>query len=326
MKNPLITVIIPVYNVEKYLPECLDSVLAQTYQNLEIIVVNDGSTDSSGEICEYYAKKDSRIRLIVQKNAGLSAARNAALDVAQGEYIICVDSDDYVTEDYIFYLYNLLKKSNADLSICLAQEFFNDDNKVVIERGEAENIQIYDSITALKKFLLQEGILPSAWGKLYKKELFQSVRYPIGLYYEDLGTLYKILLSCKKVVCSKQKKYYYRQHRSSIMNSSFSEKKLDRIRIAEQMRKDICSVYPEAKEWVYVRCFIANIQVLRELPIKNNCGYKTNIADNIKKYRKYTLFCSEAKKSTRFMALISYFGINVLQIAGCFYTLAFKRI
>lgn len=325
--KPLISVIIPVYNVQEYLSECLESVRKQTYENLEIFLVDDGSKDSSGAMCDQYALEDSRIKVIHKENGGLSSARNAALDVATGEYITFVDSDDYLADDYVEYLYDLLKSNNADLSICHMTEFYDDEAKKKDSKQEESQISVMSSDQALKRFLLQKNLFASAWCKLYKRELFAETRYPIGYYYEDMAIIHKIFLDSDKIVWSNQKKYFYRQRRNSIMNEKFNRKKLHRIEIAEQMKEEILTVKPELKSAVYVRCFIANIQTLRELPDKKEYSvYKAEINENIKKYRRETVTNIEAKASTRCMALVSYLGIRVLKFAGSLYSMVFKRL
>lgn len=326
--KPLISLIIPVYNVEKYLSKCLETVLGQTYRNLEIILVDDGSEDQSGKLCDEYAGQDARIQVIHKKNGGLSSARNAGLESATGEYIVFVDSDDFLDENYVSYLYEVLIKTGADMSICQMTEFCNGKSEEKICNGE-EQIEILTPEAALKRFLLQKNLFASAWCKMYKKELFSDVRYPVGYIYEDMAVIHLLFLKSEKIVWSNQKLYYYRQHHSSIMNCGFNLHKLDRIEIAERLKKDVMSTGPDGnmQNALQVRCFIANIQTLRELPNKKKYRqYRDQIERNIKDYRKITLLCKEAKASTRLMAMISYMGIYVLKMAGNLYSLVFKKI
>lgn len=178
MENQLISIIVPVYNVEEYLKQCLDSILEQTFSNYEVILVNDGSTDSSGLICQEYADKDARIRYFEKENGGLSDARNYGIEQTQGEYLTFVDSDDWVTETYIEELYSKLQYYNADISICNYFRF-QDSNvtfyKHVFEPYEKE----YDSKYLLEHYFeIEDGdfFLTTAWGKLYKKSLFEELR------------------------------------------------------------------------------------------------------------------------------------------------------
>lgn len=161
MNNPLITVIIPCYKVEQYLPKCINSVLTQTYTNLEIILVDDGSPDNCGNICDNYAQKDSRIKVIHKTNGGLSDARNKGIDIAHGEYITFIDSDDYVSNDYIEVLYNLLKENNAQMSICLPY-CISEMNETIIRINNKNKKIIFNSEEALISMFYQKDFDTSA--------------------------------------------------------------------------------------------------------------------------------------------------------------------
>lgn len=222
MKEEKVSIIIPIYKVEKYLPRCVNSVLNQEYNNLEIILVDDGSPDRCGEICDNYAYIDSRIKIIHKKNGGLSDARNAGLEIATGEYISFLDSDDWIHEKYIQTLYYLLKKYNSDISVC---NFMRTDDENVKLDFIKENIYEYTSIEALEqlcgKFYVQ---LVISWGKLYKKSLFKTIRFPYGKIHEDEFTTYKLLYSAKKIVLTEQPLLYYWQREDSIMGEGFKLK------------------------------------------------------------------------------------------------------
>ena len=182
MNYYLISVIVPIYKVEKYLHKCIDSILAQTYTNLEIILVDDGSPDNCGKICDEYAAKDSRIKVIHQPNGGLSAARNAGLDIATGDYIGFVDSDDYIAPDMYEKLYNALVKNDADMAICDYQRFGN-------ELPYDEMSLTTEVITGLQAMEKQNTVINCsfvvAWSKLYKSFIFSNVRFPVGKINED---------------------------------------------------------------------------------------------------------------------------------------------
>ena len=171
-----VSVIVPVYNVEKYLKQCLDSIVDQTLEDLEIVLVDDGSVDSSGTICDEYAKKDSRIEVIHKANGGLSDARNVGISKAKGRYIGFVDSDDYIKEDMYEILLNLIKKYDADVSICNLYDVI-DGNECI--RNKENGIREYSRLDILKEVLLDKNIQSYAWNKLYEKELFDEIKYPI---------------------------------------------------------------------------------------------------------------------------------------------------
>ena len=215
----LITVIIPVYKVENYIDKCVESVLAQSYENLEIILVDDGSPDSCGEICDSYALKDSRIHVIHKENGGLSSARNAALDVMKGQWVMCVDSDDYVHTDIVKDLYDAAKRYDADISVC--SHYQERGDKLSITERIYDNEAVYGSMEALKKLVEDEEIKNYAWGKLYRAELFDGVRYPDGRNYEDIATTYYLFDKAKKIVKIPDYLYYYLIRDDSIsFNSS----------------------------------------------------------------------------------------------------------
>lgn len=221
----LISIIVPIYNVEQYLGECVDSILSQTYKNLEIILVDDGSPDNCGAICDEYAKKDKRIRVIHKENGGLSSARNAGLDVATGEYISFIDSDDYVSEKFIEVLYNLCKKNSADISEC---DFIKFDDKVEVIESDIK-VEKHSSIEMQKNIYSSECVKTVVvWNKLYKRYIYEKLRFPEGKINEDEFTTYKAFDStAKDIVVTNEPLYYYRYNENSIMGRKFNVKRLD---------------------------------------------------------------------------------------------------
>lgn len=224
MGNDLISIIIPVYKVEEYLEKCIESVLKQTYTNLQIILVDDGSPDNCGKICDEYAKKDSRIEVIHKVNGGLSDARNVGIAKAKGKYIGFVDSDDYIKEDMYEILINLIKEYDADVSICNLYDVI--DGKEYIRNNE-NGIQEYSRLEILKEVLLDENIQSYAWNKLYKKELFDEIKYPIGKKYEDIGTTFYVFEKCNKIVVTSKPEYYYLKRSDSLVNNVTESTVLD---------------------------------------------------------------------------------------------------
>lgn len=228
-KKVKVSIIVPVYNVEKYLEKCIDSILNQTFHEFELILVDDGSNDLSGEICEKYKKNDFRIRVIHKKNGGLSSARNSGLSIAKGEYISFIDSDDYIDKDMISILYNNIIKNEADISICDYYEVYSNEKK--IERVNCDNVEVVMNNTeALNKIYEEKGWLyVVAWNKLYKKELFENIKFMEGKIHEDEIIAHELLYNAKRIVYTNKKLYYYLQRKDSIMGESFNIKKLDII-------------------------------------------------------------------------------------------------
>ena len=209
MTTPLVSVIVPIYKVEKYLCACVDSILAQTYQNIEIILVDDGSPDNCPKICDDYAQKDSRIRVIHKQNGGLSDARNVGMENANGDYFCFVDSDDFVSPQMVEFLIKPLI-DNPELKLSVAQHIqFNDGEPQQIPKYQTVNYKIISS----KEYFLSV-FQYSAWSKIYKKELFNDVKFPLKRYYEDMFTTYKLVVKPEKLARLDCKLYYYRQMRA----------------------------------------------------------------------------------------------------------------
>ncbi len=235
--NPLISVIVPIYKVEEFLPTCLDSILAQTYKNLEIILVDDGSPDNCGMICDEYAKKDSRIIVIHKENGGLSDARNAGLDICTGDYISFVDSDDYVDKSFIESLYCNLSESKADLAVC----FFRYVRPGEVLRRKTTHRHGVTNFTGndLLNKLYDPSWIPAnvvSWNKLYKRFIWDNLRFPVGKLNEDEYVIVDIYNRAKVVAVSNAKLYFYRLRDNSIM-SNFSVHKFHNTIYLLSLRK-----------------------------------------------------------------------------------------
>jgi glycosyltransferase involved in cell wall biosynthesis len=246
MEKPLISIIIPVYKVEKYLEKCIKSVLDQTYKNLQIILVDDGSPDNCGKICDNYVKIDNRIEVIHKENGGLSDARNVGLKKARGKYIGFVDSDDYVSNGMFENMYNTLVNNNADVSICNFYTVI--DNKNIIKNVD-NGIEIYNKLEILKEILLDKKIQSYAWNKLYKRELFKDIEYPVGKKYEDIGTTFYILEKCNKIAVSGSPEYYYITRGDSIVNNNTEGTVIDYISLISDRYDYIDKKYKELKKY-----------------------------------------------------------------------------
>lgn len=249
--NSLISIIVPVYNVKSFITVCIESIACQTYRNLEIILIDDGSTDNSGDICDEYALKDSRIKVIHKKNGGLSDARNVGIDLAQGDYIAFIDSDDFIYPEYFEYLYEMISKNNADMSSCQPVLVDENGNTMSTPIAGKDYIKIITGQeNCMEEYVIGNKINTTAWGNLYKTSLFKEsgIRYPFGKYHEDVFTTYRIIDLCEKIVIGNRKLYAYRQRGGSIINSGFSEKHLDGIYGSIQRFEFISSKYPRLKQ------------------------------------------------------------------------------
>lgn len=218
-----VSIIVPIYNVEDFLDKCMESILGQTYKNIEIILVDDGSTDSSGKIADKYAEKDSRIKVYHKKNGGLPAARNFGLRKISGKFVSFIDSDDWVDIDYISTLFNAMSYDDSDISVCGLYKAYDDENIKCSNRYEIDH-EVFSNIDAVKDIMLAQPILKvMAWGKLYKKSLFfkNNIQYPKGRSLgEDAFTTYKLMYFSKKISYINKPLYYYRQRPGSIMSQS----------------------------------------------------------------------------------------------------------
>ena len=221
-----ISVIVPVYNSEKYLGKCVDSILNQTHKNLEVILVDDGSTDASGAICNSYAQKDFRVQVIHKKQGGVCEARNRGLDIATGDYIIFVDNDDFILPDMYETLLNNMIKYRVRLSMCSYSLYYE-------ERGEeCTAAELFtrkmDSLDALHVFHTDNRIdMIVPWNKLYKKELFDGIRYPAGRTFDDEFVTYKLLWKAEKICYTNQQFYFFRQRMDSITHTLTLKKYTD---------------------------------------------------------------------------------------------------
>lgn len=225
---PQISVIVPVYKVEKYLHECVDSILAQTFRDFELILVDDGSPDNCGAICDEYAAKDSRIRVIHQENQGVSAARNAALDAAKGEFIAFVDSDDVVNVHYLEVLLSGMDK-DTDIVSCSFSVWSINPVERLADIGEVNFVK-YDAVSAIiALYGNSNNLYVTPWGKLYRTETIGEIRFPVGRIHEDQCVIPLICYRARNIACCNQNMYYYRSQPDSITSRTFSLKRFDDI-------------------------------------------------------------------------------------------------
>ena len=261
MQTDLISVIVPVYKVEEYLCECLDSIINQTYKNLEIILVDDGSPDNCGKICDEYALKDSRIKVIHQQNGGLSAARNAGLDIANGDYIGFVDSDDYIELNMYEELYNSLNENNADMSAC-GIECFGLKNKT-----ESYGNRVLNNPDFLK-LLLKDEITSYAVNKLYKKKLFSDIRFPAGKKFEDMAVLHLVAEKSSSTAATDKTFYNYRIRKNSITSSGLNSANADHMEAAhsrtERYKDTDYYIFAVTGEFKCLRQVVSDMSIVKQ--------------------------------------------------------------
>lgn len=274
MKNePKISIIVPIYNVEVYLRKCLDSIVNQTYKNLEIILVDDGSPDNCGVICDEYAANDERIKVIHKQNGGVSSARNAGLEIATGEYIGWVDSDDWIELDMFEYLIKNAQTYKADITVCSRIEQYGTKS---IFRGW-QQVEIYNTEQALE-LLLQDNLLQSyLTDKLWWRELFECIYFPEGRNFEDIAIVYKIFAKVQKTVCLPMAKYNYWQRKNSIVNTRALSNKVDHYIASKQRYEYMVKEWPQFEQLLVAKCMASLVQVW--------CCYLSNPKDERIKFR-----------------------------------------
>jgi len=216
MSEPLISVIVPVYDMEKYLDECVVSILGQTYSNFELVLVDDGSKDSSGAMIDAWGKKDDRVIAIHKPNGGISSARNRGIDIAKGEYLVFVDSDDYVAPEYLEVLLQTAKDANADMAMCGMYALFQDE--CCRASSMPMETQIFTSQKYMERFYINTGFFSVVWNKIYKKKLFDTVRFSEGRINEDTIITPQLVAQTNKVAYIAEPLYFYRQRKGSIMH------------------------------------------------------------------------------------------------------------
>ncbi len=233
METPLISVIVPVYKVEAYLDCCVSSIVNQTYRNLEIILVDDGSPDNCPAMCDQWAKKDNRIKVIHKDNGGLSDARNVGMSIATGEYVGFIDSDDYISPEMYQYLYDRIIKDNSDISACGVEMVFEDGSppRSMTARGQC----VLTTKEALEAIVTESWLKQPVWNKLYKASLIRDIPFPVGKFHEDVFWSYQAIAKATRVSISDTPCYFYMQRNGSIMGTSYSIKRLDAIE-AKQRR------------------------------------------------------------------------------------------
>lgn len=248
--EPIISVIVPIYNINDYIGECVQSICTQTYNNLEIILVDDGSIDGSAKICDKYRLQDARIKVIHKVNGGLSDARNVALDICKGEYISFIDGDDVVSSDYIEKLYRLIVSTDSQIAICGHKDFYK---LPIVDAIQTDAFFEFSPDDAIKEILTNGRFTTSAWGKLYKRDFFEEIRYPKGKLFEDLPTTWQTFDLAQKIVFTPSQEYYYRQNPTSIMNSKFNPKKLDIISAHDSLTEGLKKRRPNLVKYAHER-------------------------------------------------------------------------
>ncbi len=325
MEQPLISVIVPVYNVERYLGSCIDSILAQRYGRLEILLIDDGSTDSSGAICDAYMEKDKRIRVIHKDNTGQADTRNLGIELAAGEYLAYVDSDDLVAEDYIERLYQMAVSTGAGMSVCGFRPF--DDARLSAaypedlrkkEDSRQKAVRVMTVCEALESLFYKKEITASPCYRLFHRDVFTGLRFEKGRIFEDIGLMYLAVEAAGKIAYTAQVLYYYRQRTGSTMHHvRFTGKRMDRIWFSEKILEFAEKKYPRLLPAARARFFVSCYLVLAELP--HGRGYRDiyrMLRTNLKKYGRLVASDPKAPVKTRLTAFLACCSVPAARAVG----------
>ena len=309
-ENDLVSIVVPIYNVEEFLEQCIKSIINQTYNNLQIILVDDGSKDNSGKLCDQYAEKDNRIEVIHKSNGGLSDARNKGISKAKGKYIVFIDSDDYIESKYIELLYKAIIANNVKISQCGIKEI-SQENELIIKEGY-ENKQIKNFRQIMTDTYSGKWGNTVVWNKMYLKELFDDIKFPKGKIHEDEFTTYKIFYMAENIAIIDKFLYNYRQNRESITRKKFNLKRLD---ILEALEERIVFLNKYNEQELY-DCAIQNY-----LLVIKDCFFK---ARREKNFSKENLWNLKNKYKNVYRRILKNKNVNYLKkIKWGFYYLFF---
>ena len=335
--KPLISVIVPVYNVEQYLGACLDSILAQTYENLEILLLDDGSRDKSGGICDEYAGKDSRIQVVHKKNTGQADTRNTGIDMAAGDFILFVDSDDIVSADYVERLWQIVEETGAGMAACGFRPFHDREEKMVKrEAGRRQeqrhggghdsgcdsgrSVRVMSSEEGLSSLFYKKEITASPCYRIFRREVFRQLRFEKGRIFEDLGLMYLAVEAAGKVAWTPQVMYWYRQREGSTMHQEhFGARRMDRIYFSEKILDFAENSHPALLPAARARYFVSCYLVLSELPGEKE--YKETyqmLKTGIRNFAKDVAGDRNAPAKTRLMAALACISVPAVRLAGRF--------
>ena len=307
----LITVGVPVYNVEKYLKFCLESLKRQTYKNIEVIIIDDGSTDNSALICKEYSEKDNRFKYYYQVNSGVATARNNIINYMNGDFLTFVDSDDYVSENYISNLYNAFLETRADLIVSKLVKVYRHGERDInllcdtnIIRTESNNIE------NLRNLLYKKNIDNYPVAKLYRKSILKDLNYPVGRIYEDIKFTYKLIEKCSKITyLDNYDYYYYRKRNDSLTSLAFDKRQFDAFEFTIE-QKEYLNKYSELSRATKYRCFNIASNTIMKITNSSDFNYKNILWKEMKKNRVSVLFDRNVLKTDRIKALVSLFGMH----------------
>ena len=307
---PLISVVVPIYNVERYLEECIESILSQTYSNIEVVLVDDGSTDNCPAICDRYAAGNDRVKSVHRENGGLSAARNTGVKACDGDYVGFIDSDDYISPVFYEALYRAIKQSGVEMAAMrYGVDFFDgEEHELGRDIEDASEYELLGEEQYQEEILYQKSWAGAVW-RLYSRDLAEKIYFPEGLYYEDDETAYRFAHGCGKVAVLKATDLYaYRQRPTSIMRGAFNPKKMEScLEITRRMRCKMLEWYPQLSDATCSRCFAICRVVFSQIP-KEDKAAQVTMWKELQEYSATVIRDPKARKKERLAALISRMG------------------
>lgn len=314
MDEPLVSVIVPVYNTRQYLGQCLDSIINQTYKNLEIILVDDGSTDGSENMCDEYARNDSRIKVIHKKNGGQSDARNAGIDQSQGVYLSYVDSDDFIHKSQIEIMVNIAIAKAVPMVMCGYQKFVDGRERKIDFRTDYiprdDCIYRYASRDAVLRMLYRKKLSMYSCGNLYDRELFKTLRFPKGKVFEDVPTTWGVMKQVDNIAYADFPLYFYRQRMGSTVHTQYSHKKMDQVYTARDIMNEVVGDHELYKAAVS-KYFFCLADIYAQVDNKHKSD-KVFLKKELKKYGKTV---KKDRNNGLLIRMLSFLGdINILFI------------
>lgn len=277
----MLSIIVPVYKTKKYLDKCVSSLIEQTYSDIEIILVDDGSPDECGLMCDEWTKKDERIKVVHRKNGGLSAARNSGMEIAKGDYISFIDSDDYIDENMFLMLMSAVKANNADIAECAYIKVGESEDEELKARQNAEKseeVLVFSAYEAMEELIYERNIHQVVWNKVYSKKAIDNLKFREGKINEDEFFTYKVVGNSEKVISLKAQLYFYVQHENSIMSSGYSIKRLDAIEALKERMEYVKEKFPKLYS-------LAKASYLCSCMYAHQCLARNTCADEDKTYR-----------------------------------------
>ena len=312
MMDKLVSVVVPVYNVKEYLPKCLESLAMQDYENLQIVLVDDGSTDGCGEMCDNFAKGHINSEVIHQKNQGLSAARNCGTKASKGEYIAYIDSDDWVSPDYISHQMKLAEQYDADIVVMRQQSVWNGLDPERVNYSE-EKITCYNRINAIETLIYGYDIQSSAC-KLFKREIITYHPFPVGKLYEDFAIMYQVFSDADRIVVSSLPLYCYRRRKGSIINETFDSRHLAILEHSNQLYDFITKKYPELTKAAGYRCAYSVTELVPKIISANDHELFHFAKKELSKHFDDLVFNKKAKNKIKIRGIAIMCGMMITKI------------